>query len=144
MHCSEFFFFNPTSIKNFLYIFFIWSQLPVWCEWHGCPGLVATASRAVIKFRYFSTQRVHTCARKRQTASMSLTVNGSLPNGTKPLPEPMLTNHQSCLVTFTPGQFLQKWSRGLSLIATSTLHSYLPGATELMIPSILDISGLFY
>ena len=30
--------------------------------------------------------------------------NGLLPSGNKPLPEPMLTNRQSCLVTFTLGQ----------------------------------------
>ena len=34
--------------------------------------------------------------------------NGLLPDGTKPLPEPLLTNYQSCLVTFTPGQFHKK------------------------------------
>ena len=31
--------------------------------------------------------------------------NGLLPDGTKPLPEPMLTYHQSGTVTFIGGQF---------------------------------------
>ena len=39
-----------------------------------------------------------------------------LPDGTKPLPEPMLTYHQSGLVTFTCGHFRTKCSIYLSLI----------------------------
>ena len=31
--------------------------------------------------------------------------NGLLPDSTKPLPEPMLTNHQLSLVAFTSGQY---------------------------------------
>ena len=42
--------------------------------------------------------------------------NGLLPDGTKPLPEPMLTNHQWGLVVFTWEQFHSKSSRDISLI----------------------------
>ena len=42
--------------------------------------------------------------------------NGLLPDGTKPLPEPMLTNLQQGLVAFTGGQFHRKCSTNLSLI----------------------------
>ena len=42
--------------------------------------------------------------------------NGLLPNGTKPLPEPMLIKHWWSLVTFTWGQFHRKHSVDLSLI----------------------------
>ena len=42
--------------------------------------------------------------------------NGLVPNGTKPLPKPMLTNHQWCAVAHSWGQFHWKWSRYLSLI----------------------------
>ena len=42
--------------------------------------------------------------------------NGLLPDGTKPLPEPMLTYHQSGLVAFTQWQFHTKCSIYLSLI----------------------------
>ena len=41
--------------------------------------------------------------------------NGLLPDGTKPLPTPILTNHQWHLVTFTWGKFHRKSSRYLSL-----------------------------
>ena len=41
--------------------------------------------------------------------------NGLLPDGTKPLPEPMLTYHQWSLVAFTWGQFHMKCSRYLPL-----------------------------
>ena len=36
--------------------------------------------------------------------------NGLLPDGTKPLPEPMLTNHQLSLVISTWGHFQRKFS----------------------------------
>ena len=38
------------------------------------------------------------------------------PESTKPLPEPMLTNHHWCLLTFTWGQFHGKCSRYLPLL----------------------------
>ena len=41
--------------------------------------------------------------------------NGLLCDGTKPLPEPMLANHQEDLVAFTWRQFQRKYSRILSL-----------------------------
>ena len=41
--------------------------------------------------------------------------NGLLSDGTKPLPEPMLANHQEDLVAFTWRQFQRKYSRILSL-----------------------------
>ena len=41
--------------------------------------------------------------------------NGLLPNSTKPLPEPMLTNHQWGLVTFTLQQLHKKYASYLSL-----------------------------
>ena len=56
--------------------------------------------------------------------------NGLLPEGTKPLPEPMLTSHQSCCVAFTWEQM--NFSRIMYLqIAFSKLLPYLPGASEL-------------
>ena len=42
--------------------------------------------------------------------------NGLEPDGTKPIPEPMLTYHQWDLLAFTWGKFHQKCSRYLSLI----------------------------
>ena len=42
--------------------------------------------------------------------------NGLLPDGTKPLPEPMLTYHHWSLVAFTWEQFHMKCSRYLPLI----------------------------
>ena len=48
--------------------------------------------------------------------------NGLLPDGTKPLPEPMLTYHQWGPVTITWGQFP----------VTIKFHSYLPGDNELI------------
>ena len=37
-------------------------------------------------------------------------VNGLLTDGTKPLPEPMLTSHESCLLVFASEQFHKKCS----------------------------------
>ena len=42
--------------------------------------------------------------------------NGLVPDGTKPLPEPMLTNDQWSLMAFTWNQFYWKYSRYLSTI----------------------------
>ena len=42
--------------------------------------------------------------------------DGLLPDGTKSLPEPKLTNHQWCLVTFTWREFIRKYAIYLSLI----------------------------
>ena len=42
--------------------------------------------------------------------------NGLVPDGTKPLPEPMLTNHQHCLVAFTWRQFHRKGEKYILLI----------------------------
>ena len=58
--------------------------------------------------------------------------NGSLPDGTEPLPEPKLT-YQLGLVAFT---IYRKWSRYLSLkwiwkITNLELQPHLPGANEL-------------
>ena len=47
---------------------------------------------------------------------LNISGNGLLPDGTKPLPEPMLTYHQSGLVAFTWRQFHTKCSIYLSLI----------------------------
>ena len=62
--------------------------------------------------------------------------NGSLPDGTEPLPEPKLTNHQLGPVAFIWGQFHRKWSRYLSLmwiwkITNLELQPHLSGANEL-------------
>ena len=62
--------------------------------------------------------------------------NGSLPDGTEPLPEPKLINHQLGLEAFTWGQFHRKWSRYLSLmwiwkITNLELQPHLPEANEL-------------
>ena len=42
-------------------------------------------------------------------------LSGMLPNGTKPLPEPILINHQWSLLAFTRGQFRKKCSKYLFL-----------------------------
>ena len=62
--------------------------------------------------------------------------NGLLPDGTKPLPEPMLTNHQWSLVAFNWGHFHGKCLRNLSLIPVwkvviFSLQPNFPGANEL-------------
>ena len=62
--------------------------------------------------------------------------NGLLPDGTKPLPEPMLTNHKWGLVAFTWGQFHGKCSRYLSFVwlwkmINLRLQLHLPGTNEL-------------
>ena len=48
--------------------------------------------------------------------------NTLLPDGTKPLPEPMLTNHKWGPVEFTGGQFHRKYSRYLSLIRVENYY----------------------
>ena len=50
--------------------------------------------------------------------------NGLLPDGTKPLPEPMLTNHQCGVVAFTWGQFHRKCSVYSSLVWVRKLLIY--------------------
>ena len=50
--------------------------------------------------------------------------NGLLPNGTKPLPEPMLTYHQWGLMAFTWGQFYRKCSMHLSILDMSLKITY--------------------
>ena len=62
--------------------------------------------------------------------------NGLLPVGTKPLPKPMLTNHQWGLVPFTWGQFHRKYSRyklDICLKITNLrLQTHLQGTNELI------------
>ena len=62
--------------------------------------------------------------------------NGLLPDGTKQLPKPVMTDNQWGLVAFTWGQSCRKCSRNLSLIlfgiTDSSLQSNHPGANELM------------
>ena len=53
--------------------------------------------------------------------------NGLLPDGIKPLPEPMLTYHQWGLAAFTWGKFDRKSSWYLLLIINSRLQPHLPG-----------------
>ena len=61
--------------------------------------------------------------------------NGLLPDGTKPLPEPMLTDHQWSPVTFILGQFHKRCLNHQSLKSVWKLrlkfHSNFPGANEL-------------
>ena len=61
--------------------------------------------------------------------------NGLFPDGTKPLPEPMLTDHQWSPVTFIWGQFQeipQPSTTRISLKMTYLkFHLNLPGASEL-------------
>ena len=61
--------------------------------------------------------------------------NGSLPDGTKPLPEPMLTNDQRGVVAFTWWEFHRKHLRYLSLKWVWNFLiwdcSQIPGANEL-------------
>ena len=48
--------------------------------------------------------------------------NGLLPDGTKPLPEPMLTDHQWSPVTFIPGQFHKRCLNHQSFKSVWKLH----------------------
>ena len=62
--------------------------------------------------------------------------NGLLPDSTKPLPEPMLTDHQWSPMTFILGQFHKRCLNQQSLksvwkITYLKFHSNLPGANEL-------------
>ena len=61
--------------------------------------------------------------------------NGLLPDSTKPLPEPMLTDHQQSPVTFIFGQFHKRCLNHQSLKCVWKLrlkfHSNFPGANEL-------------
>ena len=69
--------------------------------------------------------------------------NGLFPDGTKPLPEPMLTDHQWSPVTFILGQFHKRCLNHQSLKSIWKLHiqnfiQIFPGANELSktLPSI--------
>ena len=50
--------------------------------------------------------------------------NGLLPDGTKPLPEPMLTNHHWNLVTFISGRFHKRCLNHQSLKFVWKLHNW--------------------
>ena len=60
--------------------------------------------------------------------------NGLLPNGTKPLPEPMLTDHQLSPVTLISGQFYEMPQPAITKICLKItnlkFHSNFPGANE--------------
>ena len=56
--------------------------------------------------------------------------NGLLPNGTKPLPEPMLIYHKMCSIVVTWRQFHKNYSRNKSV--TCKITTKLPEANELM------------
>ena len=64
--------------------------------------------------------------------------NGLLPDGTKPLPEPMWTDHQWSLVAFNIRAISQEMPQPLIIkiylkITRLKFHSYFPGANELML-----------
>ena len=72
--------------------------------------------------------------------------NGLLPDGTKPLPEPMLTDHQWSPVSFILGQFhkrcLKHQSQKICLKMTCLkFHSNFPGA-NVTIPTIVPSLGV--
>ena len=50
--------------------------------------------------------------------------NGLFPDGTKPLPEPMLTDHQWSPVTFIVGQFCRRCLNHHSIKSVWKLHIY--------------------
>ena len=64
--------------------------------------------------------------------------NGLLPDGTKPLPEPMLTDHQWSQLTFILGQFHKRCLNCLK-ITYLKFHSNFPGANELIRPDSITI-----
>ena len=75
--------------------------------------------------------------------------NGLLPDGTKPLPEPMLTDHQWSPATFILGQFHKRCLNHQLLKSVWKLHvlrfhSHFPGANELnsQITPIPHLDGL--
>ena len=59
--------------------------------------------------------------------------SGLLPNGTKPLPEPMLTDHLWSLVTFILGKFHKRCLSHQSLKSILKFHSNFPSANELIL-----------
>ena len=74
-------------------------------------------------------------------------VNGLLPDGTKPSPEPMLTYHQWSAVAFILGQFHKRCLNHQLLkiclkLTYLKFHSNFPGATELL--WFISSSGLAY
>ena len=71
--------------------------------------------------------------------------NGLLPDGIKPLLEPMSPNHQWGFVAFTWGQFHNKCSRYLSLICVWILQPYFPETNELRLQGkMADISKFIF
>ena len=63
--------------------------------------------------------------------------NGLVPDGTKPLPEPMLTDHQWSPMTFILGQFHKRclnhqWLKSVWKLHVLKFNSNFPGANELM------------
>ena len=54
-----------------------------------------------------------------------------MPDGTKPLPELILTNHPWGFVEFTRWPFYRVWSRHMSLIWVSELLIWQPGTNDL-------------
>ena len=57
--------------------------------------------------------------------------NGLLPDGTKPLPEQMLTDHQRSSVTFISGHFHKRCLNHQSLNSVWKFQPNFPGANEL-------------
>ena len=68
--------------------------------------------------------------------------NDLLPDGTKSLPEPMLTDHQWSRVTFILGQFREMLQPSVTKILLKItylkLHSHFPGANELNAKRLSD------
>ena len=71
--------------------------------------------------------------------------NGLLPDGTKPLPEPMLIDHQCSPVTFILGQFHEMPQSSITEVSLKItylkFHSNLPGANELNPHSFPNFKG---
>ena len=63
-----------------------------------------------------------------------------LPDGTKPLSEPMLTYHQRCSAAFTWEKMPMSWNCNICLeITILKLLLHFPGANELISPTVIHI-----
>ena len=89
-------------------------QVKAWCHQATSHYLSQCWPRCLSPYGIIRPQWVHSlwpCDAISWHYRSRLTLAQVLPDGTKPLPEPMLTNHQSGLLAFTKGKFHKKCSR---------------------------------
>ena len=129
---------GETLGKKICMYFFSWF-CTCWCP---CVGSVMTDFRSCVICMGLALYELNHCGHIDAICHRTCHLvnigsgNGLLPDGTKPLPEPMLTNHQWGLVAFTRGQFCRKCPNYLSSIwvlkiDNSRLQMHPPFASEL-------------